>query len=212
MSESSLYLPDAELVGVTARSQPAAQARQLDRLKVPYARRIDGSVLVWRHDWIATQPDAVPPAEGWAAPDRHYEGSGLARAHDHNRRETAERAFIESVEQAFRPRLTATQLLHAKQGLQQRRKEARAALVRFHAARRRVAKLKRTPPWANQDAIRMVYLKAREMTAQTGMQHHVDHIIPLQGVLVSGLHVETNLQVLPWRENIQKRNVYEVDA
>lgn len=88
----------------------------------------------------------------------------------------------------------------------------RAALVRHHAAKRRVAMLKRTPPWANQAVIRAVYDEALRLTRETGTEHHVDHIIPLQGELVSGLHVENNLQVLPWRENILKRNNFEVDA
>lgn len=89
------------------------------------------------------------------------------------------------------------------------RTERRAALVRHHASRRRVQKLKRTPPWANQAAIRKIYAEAMRLTLETGEMHHVDHIIPLQGALVSGLHVENNLQVLHWRENVQKNNKFE---
>jgi hypothetical protein len=86
----------------------------------------------------------------------------------------------------------------------------RAALIRFHAARRRVVKLQRTPPWADQDKILAIYRQARAMTDATGVVHHVDHVYPLQGELVSGLHVHTNLQVLPWRENVSKGNRFEV--
>jgi hypothetical protein len=51
------------------------------------------------------------------------------------------------------------------------------------------------PAWADRKAIDAIYLKAQ----QTGM--HVDHIIPLKGKIVSGLHVEGNLQLLtPPRE------------
>ena len=41
--------------------------------------------------------------------------------------------------------------------------------------------------------------------------HHVDHIIPLQGAIVSGLHVEGNLRVITATENMIKRNRYEVE-
>ena len=40
--------------------------------------------------------------------------------------------------------------------------------------------------------------------------HHVDHIIPLHGKLVSGLHVESNLQVITQAANCTKSNKYEV--
>lgn len=87
----------------------------------------------------------------------------------------------------------------------------RAPLVRFHSNKRRVAKLNRTPPWANQEAIKAIYREAARLSSETGVEHHVDHIIPLQGELVSGLHVESNLQILPWHENVTKGNRFEVE-
>ena len=59
-----------------------------------------------------------------------------------------------------------------------------------------------TPPWADKSKIKAIYVEAR----RRGMQ--VDHIIPLRGKLVSGLHVPENLQLLTATENHKKGNSY----
>lgn len=89
-------------------------------------------------------------------------------------------------------------------------KVQRAALVRHHAAKRRVVKLQRTPSWADQKAIRAIYDEALRLTQETGVEHHVDHEIPLQGLLVSGLHVHQNLKAIPASVNVRKHNHFEV--
>lgn len=60
----------------------------------------------------------------------------------------------------------------------------------------------RTPTWANLDEIRRIYLNCPE-------GYHVDHIIPLRGKLISGLHIETNLQYLPAIDNLIKGNSFK---
>ena len=67
------------------------------------------------------------------------------------------------------------------------------------------------PPWADLDAIKVFYKESHRLTKETGIKHNVDHIIPLNGELVSGLHVHTNLQVITAAENIRKHNKFEVD-
>lgn len=71
-------------------------------------------------------------------------------------------------------------------------------------ARRRASKLTATPIWANLDKIKEVYKLREKISKETGILHHVDHVIPLGGKTVCGLHVEYNLQVIPARDNLSK--------
>lgn len=73
-------------------------------------------------------------------------------------------------------------------------------------AKRNAKKFKATPPWADMDAIRAFYAEAARLTKETGIRHEVDHIYPLQGELVCGLHCEANLQILTKTENTRKKN------
>jgi hypothetical protein len=88
-------------------------------------------------------------------------------------------------------------------------KEWRRELSRFHASKRKACKLNRTPKWADFSAIQRIYCKARRLTIKTGIVHHVDHIVPLQGKYVSGLHVEHNLQILTATQNMSKHNRFD---
>jgi len=76
-------------------------------------------------------------------------------------------------------------------------------------AKRAAAKLQRTPSWANLKVITKVYESAQAITKITGIMYSVDHIIPMRGKLVSGFHVENNLQVIPLSENIKKNNHFD---
>ena len=78
--------------------------------------------------------------------------------------------------------------------------------------RRYVQKAGATPAWADLKAMQAIYKKARDLTANTGIPHHVDHEIPLRGKLVCGLHVETNLRVITADENIKKNNKFLPDV
>ena len=86
-------------------------------------------------------------------------------------------------------------------------------LVLADCAKRRAAKLKRTPAWLTPfDRLKMkcYYQVAVMRSRESGQDWHVDHIIPLQGKNVCGLHVPNNLQIIPAIENMRKNNHYEV--
>ena len=73
-------------------------------------------------------------------------------------------------------------------------------------AKRRATKLNATPKWANAFFIKEAYHLAKLRTKVTGFEWHVDHIVPLQHKLVCGLHVESNLRVIPAMDNRIKSN------
>ena len=71
-------------------------------------------------------------------------------------------------------------------------------------AKRRAIRLKAIPVWADLDAIKLIYEAVKTESELTGVPMHVDHIVPLQGKTVCGLHCEANLQVLKASENLSK--------
>jgi hypothetical protein len=78
-----------------------------------------------------------------------------------------------------------------------------------HCARRRARKLNATPSWLTIEQLNEIkefYSQSKKIELITGVLHHVDHIVPLQGENVCGLHVPWNLQVITATENISKNN------
>ena len=71
--------------------------------------------------------------------------------------------------------------------------------VNAHTALRRKRVQQNTPPWANKQALLQFYLNCPK-------GYHVDHVLPLRGKNVSGLHIVENLQYLPAIENMRKGN------
>ena len=87
------------------------------------------------------------------------------------------------------------------------------SLYLHYSKSRKLLLTSRLPLWNTEkdlDDIKMVYCEARRLTLETGVQYHVDHIIPLQGVVVCGLHVPSNLQIITAEEKLKKSNSYEV--
>jgi len=82
-------------------------------------------------------------------------------------------------------------------------------------AKRRAEKINRTPSWLTEDdlnEIKQMYAIAQRKSKIEGRTYHVDHIIPLKGKNVSGLHVPSNLQIITASENVRKNNIFEGDS
>ena len=87
------------------------------------------------------------------------------------------------------------------------------ALANNRNARRRAAKQKAIPAWLSAFdllKIKCIYQVAQMRNKESDTLWHVDHIVPLRGNLVCGLHVPWNLQVIPAQENLSKNNYFEV--
>ena len=102
--------------------------------------------------------------------------------------------------QAHKADIRVTQALH---------RLTHKAMYAALSAKRRAAKLQATPPWLTKEHMRQIealYVAAERLQNQDGIKRHVDHIYPLQGKTVSGLHVPWNLQILTESENTKKHN------
>jgi hypothetical protein len=85
---------------------------------------------------------------------------------------------------------------------------------REKVARHKLAKMQRVPAWLSpnqKQAIKAIYAIRDWMNlTMFGVKYEVDHIIPIRGALVSGLHVPDNLQIIKALDNAKKRNIYEM--
>lgn len=80
---------------------------------------------------------------------------------------------------------------------------------RFYVGMRNQRQKQATPPWLTQqqiEQVRSIYFHARDCEIVSGEKYHVDHIVPIKGDNVCGLHVPWNLQVLPSDVNLSKAN------
>jgi hypothetical protein len=103
--------------------------------------------------------------------------------------------------------------IHHDRLSEQRRLRSRANphKSRAHARARLIAKIFRTPKWLTADDIWMIeeaHALSDLRAGLTGIKWHVDHVIPLRAIDVSGLHVPSNLQVIPASVNMAKHNTF----
>ena len=82
-------------------------------------------------------------------------------------------------------------------------------------AKRRASKKNATPAWLTEeqhDDIKAMYVQAKKFEKLCNISYHVDHIVPLSGKDVCGLHVPWNLQILTASANISKGNSNHEEA
>lgn len=118
---------------------------------------------------------------------------------------------VNEVYPGTRLQFATTQRVAQQERIQKRIGLASRYLSASRASRRRHARLLLAcAAWGDRALIREIYRQCRQLNLKYGKNsHHVDHIIPLQGRLVSGLHVEGNLRIVLRRANLLKRNSFD---
>ena len=87
-------------------------------------------------------------------------------------------------------------------------KKNNIGIVNQDTAKRRASKIQRTPNWLNagqEFEMECIYKYCASLRS-IGLDYEVDHIVPLKGKTVSGMHVPWNLQLLRASENASKGN------
>lgn len=109
-----------------------------------------------------------------------------------------------AVERARNERSRKQTAANARARRKENPEKYRALSAHFSAIRRSVEK-RAMPSWADVDQIRWIYLNAQACKLT------VDHIVPLKGKTVCGLHVHNNLRIISKSENCKKRHLHWPD-
>ena len=171
-------------------------------------------------DGVARYYTGTPCLKGHIAPRRARTGECLACRAEYlaewrNKNPARVKAHNDTQHAKFAPQLAERAKKYYYRDVELSRKKLRdyqkQNLHKFAqaGAKRKSAKLQRTPSWLTEDdhwMMEQAYELAALRTKMFGFSWHVDHKLPLQGKIVSGLHTPYNLQVIPAVENIRKGN------
>lgn len=164
-----------------------------------------------RESILAKQREYVQPRkEHIAKRSKEWRENNKARLD-----EAKKKYYLENRERILAQKRIYTQKV-SKQVIARRRAKRATSLIEmakhnYNGSVRRAAEVCATPKWADERAIKAFYIAAQFLSTETGIKHSVDHIYPLRGATVCGLHVEDNLRVVAHAENCSKQNSFPAD-
>ena len=150
-----------------------------------------------------------------ANPEKRAEASRRWKQNNRERVLEMERAKRIENPEASRARSRAHYYRHRERELLRQKvwRMANRGLTNSFTAKRKADLLQRTPVWLSSDDLWLLqeaYTLARMRTELFGFAWHVDHVLPLRGKKVSGLHVPNNVRVIPAADNLRKGNRVEL--
>lgn len=196
------------------------KARKAERDKAWYMRNREQELLK-RREWYAKNRDRVrAEVRAKYEQDAQFRESVKARAKDwtvenKGRKTLTDKAWKEANKHK-RAEIDRLWVESNRERIRQYKKkwqDNNKAYMANYQAHLRTLRMQRTPLWLSQEdleQIRSIYHLANKKTKDTGVYWHVDHIVPLQGKNVSGLHVPQNLRVITADENRRKSNKWEL--
>jgi 5-methylcytosine-specific restriction endonuclease McrA len=144
-------------------------------------------------------------------PDKRRANSQKWRAENKDRANALSKATYarnrDVITARARAKFARTAAIEAERGRAYR--QANKGKINSHTMARKAAFLQRIPAWLTEDdhwMIEQAYELAALRTKIFGVAWHVDHVLPLRGKTVSGLHTPYNMQVILGSENSRKGN------
>lgn len=164
------------------------------------------AVLLWAASWHQVPASSIPDDDRWIAKTAGYAQRGRIDKDWARVREGALRGFIKCTDGRLYHPVVAEKAREAW--------EAKLRTIRLLAidAAKKAARRVAMPAWLDLEQRRQVrafYEQSARISAETGIPHNVDHIVPINGETVCGLHVPWNLRVIPAAENVIKSNTMD---